>query len=284
MDATASGGIGGGALAATASAAGTLTAATGSESTAANASIYKGVVESAQATASSTVDGKSIVIADAGIGTAYTSLAPAGETFANVIGAPTTSNVNLALHNDTKSIAAFGAGTTYLGLAQLDGAHTASGAGVSESTTTSFSLGIDTAQIANSQDLKIAFIGGKDSGATSITDVHLTVAIGDTTLVNQDFSTAASALTWFTDNPVDLGALSSFSAGGVIDLSVMLSVTSTSAAAYFAGTMVVGNAAGSGATAADVIAMPTAQSLGGHDMSPSLDPLFATAMHYGLVL
>jgi hypothetical protein len=283
MDANANAGIGGGAQAATASAAGTLTAATGSASAAANANLYKGVVESAQATASSTVDGKSIVIADAGIGTAYTSLTAAGDSFANVIGAPGTSNVNLALHNDTKSIAAFGAGTTYLGLAQLDGAHTASGAGVSETATTSFSLGIDTAQIANSQDLKIAFIGGKDAAAASITDVHLTVAIGDTTLVNQDFSTAASALTWFTDNPVDLGALSSFSAGGVIDLQVMLSVTSTSAASTFGGTMVVGNAAGSGATAADVIAMPTAHTLGGHDMSPWFDPCRAISLHYGSI-
>jgi len=238
-------------------------------------------VESAQATASSTVDGKSIVIADAGIGTTYKALVPGGDSLANLIGAPTTSNVNLALHGDTNSIAAFGAGTTYLGLGQLDGAHTASGAGVSETATTSFTLGIDPAQIANSQDLKIAFIGGKDAAAAAITDVHLTVSIGDTTLVNQDFSSAASALTWFTDNPVDLGALSSLSGGGDFGLSVMLSVTSTSAASYFVGTMVVGNAAGSGATAADVISMPTAHALGGHDMSSWLDPCLATAMHHG---
>jgi hypothetical protein len=48
--------------------------------------------------------------------------------------------------------------------------------------------------------------------------------------------------------------------------------------------MVVGNAAGSGATAADVNSMPTAQSLGGHDTSPWHDPLFATEMHYGSIL
>ncbi len=105
-------------------------------------------------------------------------------------------------------------------------------------------LTVDTTKLGSLQDLKLAFVSGADTGAASITDVHVIVTAGSTTVVDQDFTTAAGAVAWFHDNALTVGALSSFTSGGLASIGVTLSVNSTGTAASFGGTVVLGNAPG----------------------------------------
>jgi hypothetical protein len=124
----------------------------------------------------------------------------------------------------------FGKGTTFLAVGQFDAAHSAAGKGESQTTTNSLLFTVDTHELASTSNLKIAFVSGADAGAN---------------VLDQDFSTAASALLWFRD-PVTLGAASDFTSNGLATIDVMLSMTSTGTASTFGSNVVLGNAPGGG--------------------------------------
>jgi hypothetical protein len=246
-------GAGGGAFSGGAAAFGAATGSTGMNTMDANTGLNGGLVTVAQASGMMMVDGLAEVQAYAGIGATFIPYAVGADTsVANLEGAPTASSAKSVLKGDSKSLAAFGAGTTFLAVGQFAAAHSAAGNGTSETVNDTLTFRVDTSKLAMTNNLKIAFVGGKDAGAGGITDVHVTVLAGGVDVVDQDFTSAANAVTWFNDNPVTLGALASFANGNMVDISVLLSVTSTGTASTFAGNVVLGNASGGVAAARPV--------------------------------
>jgi hypothetical protein len=72
--------------------------------------------------------------------------------------------------------------------------------------------------------LDIGFVSGKQFGSTSFTNLTITVVEQGATVLNNNFTTAATATTYFTDDLVNLGAWTN-DGSGALDVKVTFSET-----------------------------------------------------------
>ena len=226
---------------------GTGTVSAQSGATFSTAGLGLAMVDSAGASASSVLSGNGTVADSANDvalvqqGYAMPSLNTGAQGLAVITDALAVSDLNTVLTNNAAIKSAFAVSPSYFALAQLGGRYSTAGNGKPETVNTSVNLSVDLAQVASVQDLLIGFYGGTVLG-TGVTGVTLNVVANGTTLLTKSFSSGAAAQTWFTNNAVDLGSLTgSLYSGGVANLTVSLSVTTTSAGSGFYGQMLIGD-------------------------------------------
>jgi hypothetical protein len=127
---------------------------------------------------------------------------------------------------------------TIFGIAEIGGGHASTGTD-SETSASTFYLAVNTAALAKPADLKIGFYGGEATGA-GVSNITVGVTEnGATLLAPVSFDNAADALTYFTDDAIDFGAIAK---GAVLDFAITLSVTSSQAGGGFYGNFIIGNA------------------------------------------
>lgn len=179
-------------------------------------------------------------VAIAQFGVAAPAIDVTDQGVANVIGAPTGTNVSAVLAANSNINKAFAVTPSYFGIVELGASFTTAGT-LSETTTATVTESVDLNQLATRQDLLVGLYGGTLTG-TGVTGVVLTIKANGTTLLSQTFASGAAAQTYFTNHAVDLGSLNgSLYASGIANLTISLAVTSTSAGSGFFGSLLVGD-------------------------------------------
>jgi hypothetical protein len=99
---------------------------------------------------------------------------------------------------------------------------------------------VNSANLTTSGDLMIGFYDGQTVGA-GVTGVSVSVTSnGRAVLPTTSFTSGSAAAAYFTDHPIDLGAIA---ANTVLDLIVNLSVTTDAANSGFYGEFILGDPA-----------------------------------------
>jgi hypothetical protein len=253
--AQASGGLGDAkGVAATASATGTGTS--GSATALASTSLLNGLVYQTSVSATATVAGAASAVAAANIGGAYQAEPVSAGIFSNVDALPGTADVNKVLHANSNLAAGFAGTADFLAIEQLQGANSAASSGAQISVVTT-DLQIDLSKVAFGGELKLGFYGQQVKDAGAISDVHVSVTSGASTLLDEDFSSVTAAEKFFTN---DIVSLTNLGMSGLTDLDITLVVTSNAAGASFGGSVLAG----------DVSTGGRAQVVGGEAGSPLL--------------
>jgi hypothetical protein len=125
--------------------------------------------------------------------------------------------------------AALGAGATSFAIGELGGGHSSTGTAAQTSTATA-DVTLDTLLLSAHQDLILSLFRPIWSGGSSMTGIDFSLTANGTTLVNEDFFSAAAAGNWFNDHAINLGPLASAAS---VDLHLALSVTTTNAGGSF---------------------------------------------------
>ena len=89
------------------------------------------------------------------------------------------------------------------------------------------------------KDLLVGLYNPVVSNAAGVSEVIFDVSENGSNVVHQDFTSAASAQAYFTDHPLDLGALGGI--GSSLDLVVSMQVRTTVAGASFAAGLLIGD-------------------------------------------
>lgn len=174
--------------------------------------------------------------------TAFASAVPAFKTdtqaLASVTGLPTTTDVNAVLAASPKTKAAFGTSGSYFALGELGGSYDVAGH-ASETISDTVSMTIDPSLVANPKDLIVGFYNGTTigSGATALS---INISANGTTLFSKSL-TAATAKTFFTDDPLDLGSIIGLEANGLVNLKITLSETLANANSSFFSNFIIGD-------------------------------------------
>jgi hypothetical protein len=176
------------------------------------------------------------------IGLAAAAMDTTAQGVVHIAGKPLSADVTAILGANSNIKAAFNtAAPSYFAITELGARHSTLATGA-ESTSTTLNLTVDLNQLAVKEHLLIGFYGGKSFGAAGVTGVTLTISANGATLVNQSFGTAAAAVTWFTNHALDVGTLTAPAyAGGTLNLTATLTVTSNAAGSGFYGNMLIGD-------------------------------------------
>ncbi len=150
---------------------------------------------------------------------------------ANIEGAPAASAVTPLLAANANTQSALGGPASVLAFGELAGGHAASGG--SQTSTASVSLTLNLLHLAASPDLFLAF-DAPAASASGVSGVGISVLADGTSLLSQNFATAAAAKSWFSDHPIDLGPLTSgvLEAQSTLTLTASLSVTTAQAGGF----------------------------------------------------
>ena len=159
-------------------------------------------------------------------------------------GAPGSADTAAVLAANANIATAFGASPTFFAIDELGGGYAKSGGTASETTTDTVSLTVDLTQLASPNDLEVGLFNGTalGSGFTSLT--FTLTADGDTAspLISQTFTSAAAAVTYFTDHALDLGSLATGPlAGSTLTLQASFTVTTASAGQGFYAQFMLGD-------------------------------------------
>ena len=220
----------------------TATGATGYAEADSSATLYAGALVTALNASSNTDLAGDGTTADTAhdvslsqFGTTVPTMNTSAQGVANITGMPTAANVNTVLAGNGAIASAFAVSPSYFGLAELGGQYSAHGTS-SETANTSVSLTVDSSLLATPGDLIVGLYGGVALGS-GVTDVTLDIYADGSDVLHQDFASALAAKAYFTNNAVDLGALS----GGTEHIQVSLSVTGASAGSGFYGNLLIGD-------------------------------------------
>jgi len=202
------------------------------------------LIETVLATASGVVAGSSIGQAQAVVGGAAPAFATTQQGVAFATAAPNAASTSAVLAANANIATAFGASPSFFAIGELGGGYSSYGqpAPASETTTSSIVETVDLTKLASRQQLVAGFYDGDVVGA-GVTGVTFDLYADGADLIHQTFATAAAALTWFTDNAVDLGSLAAGQplGGNTLTLQAVLTVTSTSAGSGFYGDLIIGD-------------------------------------------
>ncbi len=178
-------------------------------------------------TASADVGGSTTAASQAAIAIAAPWASGLG-AIAAITGAALPASVAAVLAAAPNTAAALGTNATVIALGELGGAYSAAGT-TSQTSTATTDITFDQALLAAQPDLLFSLYRPTTSGA-GITGIDFSLSANGTPLLAENFATAASATTWCTDHPVDLGTIAGAS---TIDLHVALTVTTTTPASSF---------------------------------------------------
>ncbi len=188
------------------------------------------------------MDETSIAKAVAGIGGTAARFTAFGQATALLNGAPTASTTNPILNASGNGAikTAFGAAPVFFGAGELGGGYSQGGK-ASQTVTSQFSETVDLTKLGSRQDLEVGLYGGVASGA-GVTNIQFDLVADGIDVLSKNFSSAAAAKAFFTDDAIDLGSLAAGGALGAdsLTLSATLSVTSSSARSGFYGGILLG--------------------------------------------
>jgi hypothetical protein len=187
------------------------------------------------------VSGTSNAQAEAAIGGSAAMFSTGEQAIATATGAPVPKGIIPVLDANSNIKAAFNhAGASYFAMGEVGGAYSSGGSGTQTDTST-INLSIDLTQLASRQDLELGLFSGTSSGS-GFSSLALTVVGDGNTLVNQTFNTAAAAVAFFTNDAIDLGALSSGPlSGNTLSLTITATLTTTAAGTSFDGGFLIGD-------------------------------------------
>ena len=176
------------------------------------------------------------------IGVAAAAMDTTSQGVVQIAGKPQAADVTAILSANSAIKAAFNtASPSYFASAEVGGRHSSLAAGA-ETVTASFNLTVDLSQLAVREHLILGFFGGKSFGATGVTGVTLTITANGSSVVSETFSTAAAAVTYFTNHAVDVGSLTAPAYGsGTLNLTATLTVTTKAAGSGFYGNILIGD-------------------------------------------
>ncbi|MGJ3629704.1 hypothetical protein AB5I41_28000 [Sphingomonas sp. MMS24-JH45] len=137
-------------------------------------------------------------------------------------------------------------GSTPIVVGQIGGAHTAAGSD-SQMTQSRVSMSVDLTKMATQGNLIVGFDSGKLIGGGFDT-LQLYVGVENRQVLNMTFTSAADALAFFNDHAIDLGALTTLVPDKVLDLDIVLYVTSKTAGGGFETAFIVGHPPAQGAS------------------------------------
>jgi len=99
---------------------------------------------------------------------------------------------------------------------------------------------VDLTQLTTRGDLLLGLYDPTATGS-GVTGVKFTLVADGQTVIDESFSSAAAAASYFTDDPIDLGSLDSGQLSGpTLTMQATLTVTSASAGSGFYADMIVG--------------------------------------------
>jgi hypothetical protein len=100
-------------------------------------------------------------------------------------------------------------------------------------------LTIDPAEIANPNELVLGLYGGSSLGS-GISDLTFDVTANGSALVDETFTSTSAAINYFTNDALQLGAISQLGASGAISFDLSLSETTSSANSGFFANFLLG--------------------------------------------
>ncbi len=206
------------------------------------------LIEQAAVEAFGAVSGKStakVKLVDASPAMAFTTQ---GSAVADETVAPLGADTAAVLSANANIATAFGASPDFFAIDELGGAYSSGGSG-SETMTSTADMTVDLTQVAAPQDLLIGLFDATTLGA-GFDSLTFTLVGDGQTLVSQTFTSLAAAETFFTDNPLDLGSLTSGALSNpTLTLEATLSVTMSSAGSGFYAGLIIGDPPSAGAHA-----------------------------------
>ena len=201
------------------------------------------LVQSVGAQANSAVSGATTAQARAAIGTAMAATVTGDQSVAVMVCDPVAAGVNTLLAAPANSAIKAGVrprrrrSSRSANLPARPGA-SSSGA---ETETSDVTVSIDPSKLAVPGDLLVGLFGGTVIGA-GFSKLSFEIDRGTTVLDTQNFTTAAAAKTYFTDDELNLGSvMTGLTSSGLLDLTFKLSVTEASAGAGFSFGLLVGD-------------------------------------------
>jgi hypothetical protein len=186
------------------------------------------------------VDGTTLVASHADLAGAGFSFVTGDQAVAFVSGAPTSAITSAVLSANPTINTAFGASPSFFAVGELEGAHSAGGS-ASQTVNSEISMTVDLTQLAARHDLMIGLFNGTEVGA-GFTSLTFDLTADGNDLVHQVFSSVAAAVTYFSDNAIDLGSLASGAlSANTLSLTATLTVVSDAANSGFAGELILGD-------------------------------------------
>jgi hypothetical protein len=196
-------------------------------------------ISSAQATASAVTATTTVTQADLHFGNAAFAFTTTPQAVANADLAPvaTSSAVHSVLAGNLAIKSLFGASPSFYALGEAGAGHSAAGSGV-ETNTSTFTLGIDQANVSAGGHLIVGLFDGTLVGSVSSVSLAVTVDGVAQTGISFTGDTAAQATLAFDDMAFDLGPLAGT---GTLDVQLALSVTTDAAGSGFYGGFIIGD-------------------------------------------
>ena len=187
------------------------------------------------AIADATVSGASTAKTQAGIGATSAAFSTGAQAIAQIMGVPTAADVTSVLSANSNISAAFAAKTNpdYFAIGELGGAYSTNDTDP-ETETSSIHMGVDLTKITP-KDLILGLYNGTATGA-GFTSMTFDVKANGTDILNKTFTSVSAATTYFTNDALDLGALSGY--GSTLTLDISLSITEAQAGGFDFGLLV----------------------------------------------
>ncbi len=185
------------------------------------------------AIADAPVSGASTAKTQAGIGATSAAFSTGAQAIAQVMGVPTPADVNSVLSANSNINSAFtSVGTPdYFAIGELGGAYSTNDTDP-ETETSSIHMGVDLTKITP-KDLILGLYDGTSTGA-GFTSMTFDVKANGVDVLNKTFTSPSAATTYFTNDALDLGALS----GSALTLDISLSITEAQAGGFDFGLLV----------------------------------------------
>jgi hypothetical protein len=245
---------------ATANASTTATGASGTLSATAGATLMPGnLITSVAASAGGVVQGTGVAQARADVGGAAPAFATTDQVAALEMAAPTSASTAAVLAANTAIATAFGASPDFFAIDELGGQYSSAGTS-SQTTTSEVDATVDLTQLASPGDLIVGLYDGTALG-TGVTGVSFNLYADGVDVIDQTFTSAAAAQTYFTDNAVDVGSLASGGALGAstLTLQAVMTVTGGASGSGFFGGLIIGDPPPAGRAGGGVHALIQAQ-------------------------
>jgi hypothetical protein len=199
------------------------------------------LIDSVSAFASGTVAGLSEATALVNIGRNAQSFNSVRQAIAFENGGPSSVSTEAVLAANSTIATAFGASPTFFAISELGGANSSAATGA-QTTTLETDETVDLDKLASRDDLMVGLYNGAAIGA-NVTGVTFDLYADGVDVIHESFSSGAAAQTYFTDNAVDVGSLSTGAlSGSSLSLKEMLTVTSTAPGSGFYGQAIIGDA------------------------------------------
>jgi hypothetical protein len=189
------------------------------------------------------VDGKSTAQALAAIGGASATPVSGPQAVAFETGAPNSASTSAVLAANSKISTGFGASPVFFGIGELGGGYSTGGT-ATQTTNVSFTEHVDLNQLATRKDLEVGLYGGTKLG-TGFASMTFDLFADGVDVIHQTFTSAAAAVTFFTNNAIDVGSLASGAlSGSNLTLQAVMSITTTAAGQGFYGNLIIGDPPG----------------------------------------